>query len=299
MDFKVISGGLNLRSDTIVDTTNRIAVLPQGHVVTKLADAAHPDWWKVSTVLSGITLEGFVAHRHLKPVTDDDDTTPISGIKAAHLNSGSLAIARSQTSGRAYPLNEPGQPTRNGTSSTSMVNQLGQVIKWLNVENSDRYEPGGGKTFCNIYAYDYCYLANAYLPRVWWNSTALIKLKAGESVSVKYDSTVLEMNANSLTNWFEEFGQQFGWTRTFDITELQNAANDGQVCIISARRTDLNRSGHICAVVPETSSHQSKRSGTKVISPLQSQAGESNFGYGVGVWWTNAKFRKFGFWMHP
>ncbi|MGG6298219.1 hypothetical protein ACQ4M4_27815 [Leptolyngbya sp. AN02str] len=92
--------------------------------------------------------------------------------------------------------------------------------------------------------------------------------------------------------------QQFGWTRTFKLTELQDAANQGQICIISAQRKDLNRSGHICAVVPETPSHKAQRSGATVVSPLQSQAGVNNFAYGGNVWWTAEKFRKYGFWMH-
>jgi len=77
------------------------------------------------------------------------------------------------------------------------------------------------------------------------------------------------------------------------------AANDGQVSIIVAQRTDLNRSGHICAVVPESAEYKAKRDKQgKIVSPLQSQAGATNFLFGGRVWWTGTQFRKFSFWIH-
>jgi hypothetical protein len=208
-------------------------------------------------------------------------------------------IIRDRSGGRAYPLNEPNQPIRGGSTPTQKRKQLAQIINWLRVDVSSRYTPGNGKTYCNIYAYDYCYLAGVYLPRVWWTSIALKKLALGQSVAAKYDTTVGELNANSLHNWFEKFGQQFGWVRTADLTALQTAANEGQVCIITGRRVDLSRSGHICAVVSETSSNQAKRKGSEVIIPLQSQAGSRNFRYGGTRWWTDSRFSKYGFWIHP
>ena len=84
--------------------------------------------------------------------------------------------------------------------------------------------------------------------------------------------------------------------RTFDLTELQDAANQGEVCLICAQRNDLNMSGHIVAVVAETQTKQAARSGLQVTRPLQSQAGAVNFRYSTGVraWWTDAKFRHHG-----
>lgn len=236
----------------------------------------------------------------------------VQAIPEVHLPIVGRTVSRNQTAGRAFPLNEPNQPTRDGSTSTQQRNQLTQIINWLRVEVSQRYAPvpSQHKTFCNIYAYDYCYLARTYLPRVWWTRSALTKLAAGQSVPVKYGSTVGELNANSLHKWFEEFGQQFGWRRTSDLTELQAAANDGQVCMITAEKKDLRRSGHICAVVPETSEYRAKRGGAQVLVPLQSQAGTHNFRYceecrsrsctrECKKWWTDASFRKFGFWIHP
>jgi hypothetical protein len=171
------------------------------------------------------------------------------------------------------------------------------------VDRSARYQPVGRTTYCNIYAYDYGYLAGAYLPRVWWTQPALARLAGGEEVPVRYAETVTELNANMLYQWLLDYGADFGWTRTFDPTQLQAAANDGGVGVICARRADLNRAGHIAAVVPETAEHRATRRDGAVVRPLQSQAGTRCFRYDAGAqaWWTRggpAGFGAFGLWHH-
>jgi hypothetical protein len=74
--------------------------------------------------------------------------------------------------------------------------------------------------------------------------------------------------------------------------------NEQNLIIMSGQGKDLNTSGHICAVVPETAQHRAKRQGERVTVPLMSQAGARNFEYGGQVWWTAAKFARFGFWIH-
>ena len=157
---------------------------------------------------------------------------------------------------------------------------------------------GAGNTYCHIYAPDDAHGAGAYLPRVWWTRKALVALAAGQAVPPAYGTTVQELNAHSRYHWFEEFGPDFGWRRSVDLTEVQNAANTGQVCIISGQRKDLNTAGHLCAVVPETAQHRAGRQGERVTRPLLSQAGARNFEYGGRVWWTGAQFGRFGFWIH-
>lgn len=115
-------------------------------------------------------------------------------------------------------------------------------------------------------------------------------ITAGTSVSPIYDKTVSELNANSLHNWFSEYGDEFDWRQTFDLTELQESANSGSVCIMSARRKDLNKSGHICAVVPETDHHKAVRKSGNVTTPVQSQAGATNFRYGGKRWLDISRF---------
>ena len=293
--YRVQAPALNFRSTPNVTSGNIIAVLFQGQIVNKLQGTENDHWWKVSTQISTQTLQGFVARNHLSEITvPTDSVTPTGGvIPEVHLEKSSL-VARSQTSGRAFALNESDQPTR----TTPDPAKLTAIINWLKVEQSNRYKRRPDATFCNIYAYDYAYLAKAFLPRVWWTSKAILDLKANKQVPISYGQTVRELNANSIFDWFEDYGNDFGWVRVFDLTELQDAANQGQVCIISAQRKNLNKSGHICAVVPEISGETAIRQGTRVIEPLQSQAGATNFAYGTSTWWTASKFRSFGFWKH-
>jgi len=53
-------------------------------------------------------------------------------------------------------------------------------------------------------------------------------------------------------------------------------------------------------VVPETGEHKAKRSAGVVTSPLQSQAGSTNFRYGTGTanWWKGDRFAESAFWVH-
>lgn len=299
IEFKVDADSLNLRSAPAVLDKNIIAVLHRGQAVTKLGDTASPDWWKVSVVIEDIPVEGYLNHKFLASTTAFSDPVTHTGITAVDLSPDGLQITRQQTNGRAYPLNEPGGPRRDpAADGTINVNQLTAIINWLDVEHSARYAVSHNTTFCNIYAYDYCYLAKAYLPRVWWTRSAIAKLSAGSAMPIIYEQTVTELNANSLFNWLKEFGSDFGWRRTFDLTEIQAAADAGGVGIICAKRADLNRPGHICAVVPEAADHKAVRVGNDITKPLQSQAGGHNYSYIARVWWLDGKFREFGFWVH-
>jgi hypothetical protein len=296
-NYRVNATELNLRREPEVKAGNVIAQLPFGHRVRKLGVSPSPDWWRVSTVIQGTALEGFVRQQYLTPADQFDPPPPHNRVTEVHL-SPSKPVRRSQTSGHAFPLNENGQPRRTGTTGVDKAAELGRIIRWLDVSQSARYLPAGGSTFCNIYAFDYCYLSGAYLPRVWWTATAIAKLTAGQAVAPEYGVTVTEKNANSLFDWLREFGADFGWMPSFDLTDIQRAANDGQVAIICAQRKDLNRSGHICLVVPETPDHHATRIEGQVMTPLQSQAGVTNFSYGGRRWWTEEQFRRFGFWIH-
>lgn len=78
-------------------------------------------------------------------------------------------------SNRAYPLNESGIPKLDLRSITSIEDKhiaIYEIIRWLDVENSKRYEPSDGKTYCNIYAYDFAYCLGLFIPRIWWTPKA-------------------------------------------------------------------------------------------------------------------------------
>jgi hypothetical protein len=287
---------LNLRSG--VAPAPVLAVLPANAVVEKLgAVASDPNWWQVRATLSGANVVGFAhsayltAHAGAKPA-------PITVVKLPQCHLNASGHKRTDSTGHAFPLDETGMPTRTAKTAAETLT----IINWLEPDKTShaRYQAGGGKTFCNIYAYDFCQRMGAFLPRVWWTSKAIVSFAKGIPVPVAYASTVSELNANALHNWFEDFGPDFGWTRVFDADALQAAANAGQVAIIVARRVDLNRSGHILAVVPETATLKAALKAGKVVRPVQSQAGSVNFTAKVTAtqWWLDTKFRSFGFWIH-
>lgn len=299
MTHKVDATSLNLRSKPEVIPSTKIASLHQGQLVEKIEKADPAPWWKISTVINGVVVTGFVNSSFLKPVSAFIEPEASHTISAVHLSTKN-PIIRNATNGRAFPLNEKNQPKRTATTNANKAKELHKIIDWLAVETSARYQPTSSSTYCNIYAYDYCYLSNVYLPRVWWNSKSISAILSGEAVAPVYDKTLQELNANSLHDWLAEYADDFGWRRTFDLDDLQESANAGAVCIISARRIDLNRSGHICAVAPETTEHSAIRKNGAVTIPLQSNAGSSNFRYGAKTtWWLQKdKFSSFSFWIH-
>jgi Bacterial SH3 domain len=293
--------GLFLRTEPVVNESTKIAVLPMGKEVEKLAESSTPGWWQVSTNLQGSDITGFVNSRFLVKVRDFVEPDTVSSISSVHLQRSSDVTRKNKA--WAFALNEDGQPTRDSaTSATEQAGALTDIVGWLNVENVRhlRYQPIPSATYCNIYAYDYCYLAGVYLPRVWWTSRALIDLAAGRNVQPIYGQTVHEMNANSLFVWLEDFGPTFGWRRTASLDEMQNAANNGQAVTICAQNRIPNRSGHIVMVVPETNANNAERRNGAVTKPLQSQAGRTNYKYRIDLWWIRlaSTFREHGFWIN-
>lgn len=297
--YKVEATALNLRSKPEVTPSTRVALLYRGQLVEKIEAVEPLPWWKISAVINGVLITGFVNSSYLKPATAFIEPEVTTKISAVHLKSPNT-VSRLSANGRAFPLNESGQPSRVTTNAAEKVKSLHRIINWLAVDTSARYQPGASATYCNIYSYDYCYLSNVYLPRVWWTSKAIASILSGEAVAPVYDKTLQELNANSLHNWLAEYADDFGWRRTFDLNDLQESANNGAVCLISARRTDLNRSGHICGVAPETVAQKAIRKNGQVTVPLQTNAGASNFRYGAkNAWWSQKdKFSSFSFWIH-
>jgi hypothetical protein len=293
--FTVTATQLNLRRAPAVASNNIIAALPQGQPVEDL-DRANNPWWRIRTIFHNTVLEGFVHSQHLEPAASSPPADTATGITAVHLGEHANAKLGS-TGGRAFALGDPTKPRRGAATP----GDLATIISYLDVERSSRYQPTSSSTFCNIYAYDYCYLGKTYLPRVWWTGSALEQLSRGQAVEVRYAVTVHELNANSLFDWLNDHGARFGWRRLFDLDALQSHANSGGVAVICAKRRELNRSGHIAAVVPETATQQAVRSSGAVVRPLQSQAGASNHRYtnGPRAWWQGAEFREFGFFTAP
>ena len=265
---KVTSNTLNLRSEPKIPVSNtlsnRVAALPNGHLVSLISGSPGDKWFEVETSLNGANLRGFAASEFLElvstkamtrsiPVATPFAEPPQSGITAVVMPQRSDVIIKRTGMAGPFSLNEPGQPLRSNSGDPSVLREeVMEIIDWLNVEKQThkRYQPGEGKTFCNIYSHDFCHLAGVYLPRVWWTQRAIEKLARNEAVPPLLGSTIEEIRANSIFGWLRDFGERFGWRQTGELTKLQNAANLGGIGLIIAKRIDEGRSGHVTIVVP-------------------------------------------------
>lgn len=300
---------LNLRRAPQVTPATRIATLPQGTPVALIADGPD-DWARVRAALGAQLVEGFVKAVHLGVLARARGVRAASAarrvlaaVPAVHLAEGRREITRRRDGGHAHPLGEAGMPRRTATAPDRRAAQILEIVAYLDSENRAhaRYGPTSTATYCNIYAYDLCYLARAYLPRVFWTAAAVARLQAGERLPVRYDDTVRELNANALHDWLADFGPRFGWVRVPDLDVLQAAANGGEVCLVVAKRKDTNRSGHIVAVVAEHERMMAVRGADGTVQrPVESQAGATNHRLIVkpSAWWRGAQFSSFAFWRH-
>jgi hypothetical protein len=314
--FKVETreGTLRLRSAPKVSSplqANVIGNLPDGHVVRAIASKITNAFMEVETSLAGALLRGYASAKFLTPapgvahipVVEPAPALPTSGIVAVSMPRRPDTVTRRADAASAHSLNEAGQPKRAGATPEQLRKGLAAIVDWLAVDRAThkRYQPRAGLTFCNIYSHDFCHLAGAYLPRVWWTGKALISLSAGTAVEPLIGETIVECRANDLFRWLRDFGSLFGWRQTGTLTKLQTSVNQGAVGLIVARRKDDGRSGHIVVVVPETGDERAKRDADgEVTHALQSQAGTNNFRYGKGRadWWRGSEFAESAFWLH-
>jgi hypothetical protein len=306
---------LRLRSEPRVNkanpTGNVIARLPDGHRVRLVSGRLGEKFVEVETSVNGAHFRGFAASEFLRPVSGVAEVPvvapatelPTSGVVAVFAPRRPGIVTTRKAPATAHSLNELDQPGRTGTMPDALRAELHEIVDYLNVEKPShaRYQPANGRTFCNIYAHDFCSLAGAYLPRVWWTPDAIERLAQGGTVEPRLGSTIDEQRANDLCRWLRAFGARFGWRQTGTLTKLQTEVNVGAVGLIVARRVDDGRPGHITIVIPETGDNRARRnSAGEVIAPLQSQAGASNFGRGTGPlnWWKKEAFADSGFWIH-
>jgi hypothetical protein len=306
---------LRLRSEPKISTpTNKnvIAHLPDGHPTRAVTGEAVKGFLEIETSLFGAHLRGFASAEHLVPTEETipipigipAESPPTSGIIAVFMPRKQGTVTKRTAIAGAHSLNEDGQPSRTGTTPAELVDELAKIIHFLAVDETThkRYQPRDGLTFCNIYTHDYCHLAGVYLPRVWWTEGAIRDLSQGKTVQPLIGNTIREMRANDLFRWLRDFGPSFGWRQTGTLSKLQEAANQGALGLIVARRKEDGKSGHIVMVVPEIDGKTAKRDKTtgEVINPLQSQAGAVNFRVKTGKldWWKGDQFAESAFWIH-
>jgi hypothetical protein len=307
---------LRLRSEPRISkpdpNENVITRLPDGHRVRLVAGTLDDKFVEVETSLDGARFRGFAASEFLVPAPGAADVPvvvpapapPTSGVVAVFAPRREGAITTRRQPATAHSLNEPDRPGRRGTTPDELRAEIGEIIDYLNVEKTShaRYQPADGRTFCNIYAHDFCTLAGVYLPRVWWTPRAIERLARGETVEPKLGGTIDEQRANDLFRWLRDFGIRFGWRQTSTLTKLQTEANVGAIGLIVARRVDDGKPGHITLVVPESADAAARRdSGSgDVTAALQSQAGARNFSRDTGKidWFKGANFAEHAFWLH-
>src|SRR5260370_5005186 len=122
-------------------------------------------------------------------------------IPPGHLASGNPNATRARVDGRAFPLSEAGQPVRDLAADIPKKKaSLSGIVDWLQVELSARYKKGVNVTYCNVYACDFCYLAQCYLPRVWWMPKAIQQLAARVAVPVSFGNTVMPMHPKRIVH---------------------------------------------------------------------------------------------------
>ncbi|HYW09131.1 MAG TPA: hypothetical protein VE913_19380 [Longimicrobium sp.] len=306
---------LNVRREPLIPKakpqSNVVARLPDGHIVRSRGTKKQNGFMEVETSVNGALIRGFAFAKFLRPAVEGQGilvekpaaAPPTSGIVAVHAPRAAGSVTRRTAIATAQSLNESGQPARTGDTAEERRADLAAITEWLAVDSlaHKRYQPRAGLTFCNIYAHDFCHLAGCYLPRVWWTQGSIEKLAKGEAVKPRLAITVEEVRANGLFRWLRDFGMRFGWRQTGGLTKLQTEVNQGAIGLIVARRIVEGRSGHIVMVVPEVGGLVARRDGNgAVTSPLQSQAGSTNFRHGTGKveWFKGAQFAEFAFWLH-
>lgn len=301
MSYIVTASRLNVRRGPSMNdpVTGSLA----NGATVNVVEQTNADWWKVTTPDNAVG--GYVASRYLReiPVPKPPAQQNPYQVKAVHY-AANPSSNRKSTVARHCPLSESGQPKRNGGAGSTPASRISEtyaIVNYLDVVSSARYQPTSSSTYCNIYAYDFCYLSGAYLPRVWWLSKTLMEFAKtpGYDPAPQYAKNVGELNANALYDWLDEWGDDFGWVRATSMDEIQAKVNEGRVGVICAKRRNPSRSGHITCVLPETGGYSAQRNGTTVTAPLQSQAGRVNKKYFSSVWWSNSnEYSDFGFWYH-
>lgn len=167
-----------------------------------------------------------------------------------------------------------------------------RLLNWLNVEQSERYQREPSKTFCNIYAYDYCCQAGVYLPHVWWTWLAMNEIRKGENIIPKYGVNIAELNANGLYNWLDSYSNMYHWKKVMEVPDAQEIVNKGHVGVVCGK----GHIGHISVIIPEWENRKCTidKFGNKIL--LQSQAGWENKKTFSEDWYS--QFKEYGFWVN-
>lgn len=78
-----------------------------------------------------------------------------------------------------------------------------------------------------------------------------VRICEHEEVAVRYGRTVFEVNANAMTDWMLEFGEDLGWERRGGSRRGAGYGQRGKIVILLAARVNPRQSGHVAVVMPE------------------------------------------------
>jgi hypothetical protein len=170
-------------------------------------------------------------------------------------------------------------------SNPTITSQVGErsasayraVINQFNVESNERYRVnklGQDDTYCNIFAWDVSHAMGAEIPHY-------INASTGEPAQ-SGSANVQELDANSMNDWLNTYGKQYGWVQV-SAQQAQTYANQGMPAVTSWKNP--NGHGHMQVVSPSTDGTYNSARGVAIA-----QAGEHlyNYNYSTAVYSANS-----------
>jgi hypothetical protein len=160
--------------------------------------------------------------------------------------------------------------------SKTYIENLADLVDWMDVENSKRWYPENGNTYCDEYSEDFLdQLFGPYkLPyaaSVWWTPQSLELIRLGDCPKILWPTTVKSNGARGLHDWLHDWSGTYGWQVFESEEDFYTWLNtEGpRVGVISTPT-------HVSVALPDKVNPAIK---PKDFVPLQTQAGGTNKKY--------------------
>lgn len=177
------------------------------------------------------------------------------------------------------------------------IKQFYTLASELNPQENERYQPGHGDTQCDAATGDFADKCGCFLPAGFFWNDLYINLHDQYNLKweFKYKVNVHELSANNLYDWLiGKYSAGFGWERINTVTELQELANKGYLCIISGKNNLPKGHGHISIVLPENKEKGmiAQRIKGQVFCPIIFQAGAICYNWtNKNSWFLSKQFK--------
>jgi len=112
------------------------------------------------------------------------------------------------------------------------------VAAQFQVEQTPRYQPRDGHTFCNIYVWDVTCAMGAEIPH--WIKLDGTQSKMGDGV---------ELSANAVVDWLAAHGSANGWTQCPEA-DARDYATAGLPTVAVWKNPLPGHSGHVVMILP-------------------------------------------------